>query len=193
MNNRFDQVLHKYYINDIEVPYITGLLPKQEKYVSDSQYEAARKRGEDNHSMIKMYFDTNSMYNDPMLFALDIMLKENEKKFGKVLLYEKPLFSKRYLFGGKPDVIFENAKIDFKLNFGKKNYHALQIAAQEILTTENNICPDTENWYIAVYKNSKFKLYPVYNPDAKKMFLKLVDKYYIDQAINKYLRGEIDG
>ncbi|HJX50430.1 MAG TPA: hypothetical protein VJ438_03135, partial [Candidatus Nanoarchaeia archaeon] len=74
-----------------------------------------------------------------------------------------------------------------------KYYHSLQLAAQEILTMENNISPDTENWFIAYYQNSKFKLKPVYNPEAKKMFLKLVDKYYIDQSINKFLKGEIDG
>ncbi|OGF58482.1 MAG: hypothetical protein A2Y62_21210 [Candidatus Fischerbacteria bacterium RBG_13_37_8] len=192
MGNRFDPALHKYYINEIEVPHITGLLPKQEKYVSDEKYEAARKRGEDNHSMIKLFLDTGDIYNDPMLFALDIMLKDHPE-FGKVILYEQPLFSKRYMFGGKPDVIFENAKIDFKLNFNNKYYHSLQLAAQEILTMENNISPDTENWFIAYYQNSKFKLKPVYNPEAKKMFLKLVDKYYIDQSINKFLKGEIDG
>jgi len=192
MTNRFNPILHKYYINEIEVPHITELMPKQEQYVSDEKYEAARKRGEDNHSMIKMYFDTENIFNDPMLFALDIMLKDHPE-FGKVLLYEKHLFSNRYMFGGKPDVIFENAKIDFKLNFNNKYYHALQLAAQEILTTENNISSDTENWYIAYYQNSKFKLKPVYNPEAKKIFLKLVDKYYIEQSINKYLKGEIDG
>jgi len=194
MANRYDPETHKYYIEEIEVPHITELLPKQQQFVSDEKYEAARQKGEDNHSMIKMYLDTGEIFNDPMLFALDITLKENAKKFGKLKLYEQPLFSTKYMFGGTPDAIFENAIPDFKLNFQNKLYHSLQLAGQYILAVENNlISPDVDDWYIGVYQGQKFKLKPVYDYEAKDMFLSLVDKYYIDQKINKYLKGEIDG
>jgi len=190
--NRFDKETHQYYINDIPVPSITRLQPEQKFFVSPERLEELKQEGNEMHSLIKLYLDTGEIFNEPMLFALDIMLKENEKKFGKKVLWETPLYSENYMYAGTADLIMENAIIDFKRSFSNKYYHSLQIAGQLILAEENNICK-TENWYIAVYKNSKFKLYPVYNTEADSMFLKLVDKYYIDQSINKYLRGEIDG
>ena len=193
MQNRFDKETHTYYINEIPVPSITQLIPKQEFFVSSERLEETRKEGEDNHSLIKMYLDTEEIFNEPMLFALDILLKEKEKEFGKKILWETPLYSTRHLFAGTADLIMENAIIDFKRSFSNKYYHSLQLAGQYILSQENNIIPDTKNWHIAFYQNSKFKLKPVYHPDAKTMFLKLVDKYYIDQSINKYLKGEVDG
>lgn len=193
MPNRFDKETHTYYINEIPVPSITQLLPKQEFFISPERLEETRKEGEDNHSLIKMYLDTGEIFNELMLFALDIMLKENEKEFGKKVLWETPLYSKYWMFAGAPDLIMENVIIDFKRSYGNKYYHSLQLAGQYILSQENNIMPDTKNWFIAIYQNSKFKLKPVYHPEAKKMFLKLIDKYYIDQSINKYLKGEVDG
>lgn len=192
MANRFDPETHTYYINEIEVPHITGLMPEQEKHVSDQQYEDARKKGDDNHSLIKMYFDTGEIFNEPMLLALDTVIKDKAREFGGIKLYEKPLFSRKYMFGGTPDILFPNAIIDFKLYFGNKLYHALQLAGQYLLAKENGIC-DTLNWYIGFYKDAKLRLKPVYNIDAVNMFLKLIDKYYIDQSINKYLKGEVDG
>ena len=190
--NRFDAETHTYYINEIEVPSITQLLPKQNFFVSQERLEELKKEGTENHEMIKLYLDTGNIFNDPMLLALDILLKEH-KEFGKRLLWEKPLYSKKYMYAGTPDLIFENAKLDFKRSFNDFNYHALQLAAQDILEVENSITEGNENWYIAYYQNSKFKLKSVYHPDAKTMFLKLVDKYYIDQSVNKYLLGEVDG
>lgn len=188
MPNRFDKETHTYYINGIPVPSITQLMPEKEFFVSPERLEETRKEGEDNHSLIKMYLDTGEIFNEPMLFALDIMLKEHEKEFGKKVLWETPLYSEHWMFAGTPDLIMENAIIDFKRSFSNKYYHSLQLAAQYLLYGT-----EITNWYIAVYKNSKFKLYPVYQPEADSMFLKLVDKYYIDQSINKYLKGEVDG
>jgi len=194
MANRYDPETHKYYIEEIEVPSITGLIPKQPQFVSEDIYEKAREKGNDNHSFIKMYFDTGEIFNEPMLLALDIIVKDKARELGKIKKYETPLFSTKYMFGGTPDIIFENAIIDFKLYFGKKEYHSLQLAAQYILAVENNlISSDTKDWYIGFYKDAKLRLKPVYNYEAKDMFLSLVDKYYIDQKINKYLKGEIDG
>ena len=135
-----------------------------------------------------MYLDTGDTFNEPMLFALDIMLKEHEKEFGEIVLYEKPLYSEQFMFAGTPDLICENAIIDFKRSFHSKYYHSLQLAGQYILNGSK-----IQNWYIAYYHNAKFRLKPVYHIDADYHFLRLVDKYYIDQKINKYLKGEING
>ena len=192
--NRFDPIEHKYYIDEIEVPNITELIPKQPQFVSKDIYEKARDKGDENHSLIKMYFDTRKIFNDPMLLALDIVVKDKARELGKIKQYETPLFSTKYMFGGKPDIIFENAIIDWKLYYGKKEYHALQLAAQYILAVENNlITPDVKDWYIGFYKNAKLRLKPVYNPEAKDMFLSLIDKHYINQKLQKYLQGDLNG
>ena len=190
MSHRFDKEKHHFFINDMRIPSITQCLPTQNFFVSEKRLEETRQEGIDMHSLMKLYFDTDQIFNEPILFALDIMLKEHEKEFGKKLIWETPLYSDKYLFAGIEDVMFENAIIDFKRSFGNKHYHSLQLAAQSILGKENNIC-NTENWFIAFYQNSKFKLKPVYNPDAKRMFLKLVDKYYIDQDVQEYLKGNL--
>lgn len=192
MSNYFDPEEHKYYIDDIEVPGHTSVLPEQEYYVSKQRLEELREQGKEDHSLIKMYFDTREIFNEPMLLALDIMLKEH-KEFGEIRLYEKPLFCEKHMFAGTPDLICESAIIDFKRSFNNKYYHALQLAGQYILAMENKVIHDCKNWYIAYYQNSKFRLKSVYVPEAEDMFLRCIDRYYIDQEIQKYLKGESDG
>ena len=97
MSNYFDPEEHKYYIDDIEVPGHTSVLPEQEYYVSKQRLEELREQGKEDHSLIKMYFDTREIFNEPMLLALDIMLKEH-KEFGEIRLYEKPLFCEKHMF-----------------------------------------------------------------------------------------------
>jgi hypothetical protein len=186
MNNRFDEVNHIFYIDDEQVPSITQIMPEQKYFVSKERLEELKIEGSENHAMIKMYFDTGDIFGDPMLMALDIWYQQNKSMLGNLLWHEKPLYSENYMFAGIPDAIFENAIIDFKRSFSNANYHALQLAGQYILAEENNIC-NTDNWYVAYYQNSKFKVKSVYNDAAETAFLRCIEKYELNQQIQTYL------
>ena len=187
--NTFDQETHTYGINGVIVPSITQLLPKEDYYVSKEKLERMKQEGIDSHSMIKMFFDTGKTFDDPMLQALSKFLKENKLALGELLLYEKPLYSEKYLFAGTPDAVFENGIIDFKRSFSDKKRHALQLAGQSILAKENSITK-TKRHFITWYDGEMFKYKNVYNSEAENIFLLLVKDHYIGQSINKYLGGK---
>ena len=188
--NKFDPEKHEYTVDEIRYPSITELLPKQNFFMPADELEIRREEGSENHSLIKMFFDTRETFNDPMLAALEKWLNENKAMLGELLLYEEPLFSEKHKFAGTPDAIFEKAIIEFKRTLINKYYHALQIAAQQILAKENKIMNKTKVWLVLWYDGEKFKSRNVYNPRAEEIFVSLVKKYYIDQAVEKYLKGE---
>lgn len=188
--NRFDPKEHKYYINDIEVPGHTSLLPDQDFFESKARLEELRQEGQENHALIKMFWDTGETFDDPMLIALEEWYNENKGILGDLLFYEKPLFSEKYMFAGKPDTIFSKAIVEFKRSFINKYYHALQIALQLILSKEMKVSGDVKRWIVAWYDGSKFQSRNVYNPYAKDIAIGLIKRYHIDQATEKYLKGE---
>jgi hypothetical protein len=187
----FDSEKHEYTVDEKIVPYITGLLPEQNYFISEEELEICRDEGSENHSLIKMYFDTGGTYDDPMLIALEKWLNENSALLGKLLLYEQPLYSEKYKFAGTPDAIFENAIIEFKRSFDNKYYHSLQVAAQQILAKENKIINKTRKWLVLWYNGKEFKSRNVYQDKAEDIFISLVKKHYIDKAVEKFLKGEM--
>ncbi len=67
---RFDPILHKYYIDDIEVPGITGLLPKQDFYVSAERLEETRVEGTENNVIGKLKNKLPSLpFNDRKFYV----------------------------------------------------------------------------------------------------------------------------
>jgi hypothetical protein len=190
MENRFDQENHIFYMDGERVPSITQAMPQPERYVSKERWEELQIEGSENHALIKMYFDTGDIFNEPMLFALDIWYNANKDKLGKLVWHEKPLYSEQHRFAGIPDAIFEHAVVDFKRTFSNKNTHSLQIGAQHILVVENKIIKPTTLWFIVYYNNGKMTAKDVYNPEAESGFITCVKKFYLEQQIKNYLKGE---
>jgi hypothetical protein len=190
MNNKFDQEKHIFYMDEERVPSITQAMPEPKFYVTKERLEELKKQGNEDHELIKMYFDTGKIFNEPMLFALDIWYNENKAKFGKLVWHEKPLYSEEQRFAGIPDAIFEHAIIDFKRTFSNKQVHALQTGAQHILAVENKIIKPTKLWFIAYYDNGKMKAKDVYNPEAESVFERCVTKFYLEQQIQNYIKGD---
>jgi len=191
MNNRFDQENHIFYMDEERVPSITQAMPEPVFYVTKERLEELRKMGNEDHELIKMYFDTGKIFNEPMLFALDIWYNENKEKLGKLVWHEKPLYSERDRFAGIPDAIFEHAIVDFKRSFGNKYTHSLQLAAQHILALENGtIDSSISSWFIVYYSNGKMKQKDVFNKDAEFIFKMCVKKFYLNQQIQNYITGE---
>jgi hypothetical protein len=185
---------HEYFINDIRVPSVTELLPKKDFHCSEDHLEKCREEGNQNHELVKMYFDyKRDTFSDPYLIAFDNFLKENEKIFGELLFYEKPLFHQMndYQFGGTPDMVFENAILDNKRKPGNSKYHALQFAGYNILVNCNDN-PKTIKWFICWYdgKKGKFKKRNIYNDKAKAVFMSLLKNYYHNSFVEQYFKAE---
>jgi|SRR3990172_1086149 len=182
--NKYDSQIHKYFIDDNEIPSVTQIIPKQNFYVSDKRLEETRQEGSEIHSLIKYYFDTGYIGDNTMLKSLDEWLNKNKELTGELLFYEKPLFQEHYKFAGKPDAVFENCIIDFKRSFGNKKNHALQLAGYNILINKN-----IDNWFILFYDEIKNKFYKrsVFDFTATNIFLSLVEKYYIDKNFNLWM------
>jgi hypothetical protein len=184
--NTFDRDKHEYRIGESPVPSVTQIIPKPDFYCTPEQLEAARVEGEENHSMIKMFFDTGAG-SDPMIISLIDWLEENKNMTGDIVLYEKALFSKKHSFAGKPDAIFSKAIIDFKRSYGNKKLHALQIAGYHSLAIENRIISKSKVWLILVYNGKKFTAKNVYDPQAESIFISLVKKYYIERGLEIWM------
>jgi len=189
MSNTFEQETHTYRIADVPVPSITQLLPEQDYHISPERLEETRLEGEDNHSMIKMFFDNKrETFKDPMLIAFKVWLEENAEMLGELKLYEEHLYSTRFMFGGTPDAIFEKAIVEIKRSPGDKLIRALQIAGQSTLSHENRVAHKTKKWIVAWYDGEKFKSKNVFNDKAEDVFIGLVKKHYIDKLLDGYFK-----
>ena len=173
----YNEETRVHYIDGIKIPSVSQLLPKDEVWVDDETYEAARLDGVDRHLRIERYLDTGDTNFDLMLEKFAELV--GKRKPGKLLLHEKPLFSRDFMFCGKPDILWELETWDNKRSFGRSVKHALQIAAYDILRKENGLGSNDE-WWVAVWDGEEWKMRDVYKKyqDSRKMFLQLVSSYW---------------
>lgn len=183
----YDDKTHEYKVDGVIVPSVTQLLPKQNFFVTAEILDKLAMEGSTNHEMLRLYHETGNTMGDSYLLQFDSFMKENEKKFGRLLMYESPLHSKKLNFAGTPDMIFEKAIVDLKRTKGDKKYQSLQLAGYSILAHENGFSKN-KNQYIMYMDNGKFKLVNVYNDMAEDIFISLVKKYYIEKVVNQYLK-----
>lgn len=186
MSFQFNKELHRYEHQGIEIPSVTQVLPEQKFYVSHERLEETRQEGEDNHSLMKMFFDTWDAFGFPFLEALEKWIAEKRSVIGELLQSETPLFSAKHKFAGKPDLLFSQANIDLKRIRPDRKLVALQFAGYSILAKENKI-NNTKLWIAIWYDGNKIHEMNVYNPHAEGMFLSLVKKWYIEQQYKNYL------
>lgn len=183
--NTYDPATHEYRMSGALVASVTKVLPEQKFYCSAEQLEAAREDGEETHDLINMFFDTGSPGSNPMLNALARWIDKNPQ-IGNLVLHERPLFSVKHRYAGRPDAIFEKAIIDFKRSRGNSKYHALQLGGYHAMAIENNIIKKTKTWLILWFDGKEFKSVNVYNEKAERVFIDLVHRYYIDKAVKEY-------
>ena len=176
----------EYTVDGIIYPRVTQILPKQDFFCDSKTLEAVRQDGIRNHSLIESYHETEDTHDIPYLEIYKRFLDEQEGLLGQFICNEKSMFSRRG-FVGTPDLIFSKARIDLKRSFGVKKYHALQLAGYNILAKDNGMI-DTNRWFILLINKEKndYTLKPVYNPQAETIFLALLQKHKISEAIDNY-------
>ena len=141
MPNRFDPTLHKYYIDDVEIPGTTTILAEagliNRKYYNDF----ARDRGKAVARAIELW-----LHNDLDLSTVDsevdpylqdfIGFGMNSNFKPELSLVEKPLIHELLRFGGIPDLTGymngEPCVIDIKTG-GKEPWHKIQTVFYSIL------------------------------------------------------------
>ena len=168
--HEYNETTRIHTIDGIRVPSVSQLLPREEVWVSDEVYEAARLDGIDKHSRIERYLATGDTDFDPMLEAFAELIEGKE-----LLASERPLFSEKHRFCGKPDILWADATWDIKRSFGRSVKHSLQLAAYDILREENGLGSNNE-WWVAVWDGSEWKLRNVFKnyQDSREWFLTLV-------------------
>lgn len=184
----YDDVHHVYTLDGERLPSVTGVLPEQRFFCTPEQLEAARDDGDENHSLIKMYFDTGETGDNPLLISLAEWITENRSMLGDIVAYETPLASKSFKFAGKPDAIFSKAIVDWKRNPGDKKREALQLGGYHRLAFENKLTAKTRRHIIAWYDGKKFKCRNVWDVMAEDVFLALVKKYHIEKEVERWMK-----
>ena len=184
----FDTAKHTYTVDGENLPNVTGVLPPAQFFCTPEQLDAAREDGEENHALIKMYFDTGEAGDNPLLVALEEWIDENRSMLGNLVAYETPLASKSFKFAGKPDAIFTKAVVDWKRNPGDKKREALQLGGYHRLAVENRLTAKTRTHIIAWYDGKKFKCRNVWDVMAEDVFLALVKKYHIEKEVERWMK-----
>lgn len=185
----FDEATHRYSVDGVFFPSVTQVLPETRFFCTPEQLEAARQEGEDNHTMVKMFFDTGDTFGDPLLEAFSLWLNANRPALGDVVAYEKPMVSIKHRFAGTPDMIFEHAVVDLKRSPGNWKRHALQLAGYSIMAVENGLIKKPRVNIVLWYDGKKFKERNVFDPVAEGLFISLVKKHFIDQEVSKWMNA----
>ena len=186
---QYDDNKHEYRYKGVVIPSVTQVLPKIDFHMSESKLEVKRLEGKDTHSKIKMFFDTGDDFNDPFLMMLGVWMKTNKKLTGKLVQHEGQLFSKKHLFGGTPDMVFEEALVDWKSSLYAPKHFSLQLAGYNILTSENKVIGKTKKWIILYPDGGVIKMKNVYNSLAEDVFIASVRKWQLERTIENYMKG----
>jgi len=183
---------HEYRWNGKIVLSVTQIIPDQKFYQTAEKLEAARLEGNNNHSLVKMYFDTRCTFGDPYLERFEKWYLENKKMLGELRAYEEMFYSK-FGFPGRPDLIFKNAVVDLKRSLGNLKHHALQLAGYSILAKEHKLT-NTKKWLIIWDDGKEFKMKNCYDNKSEGMFRSLLLKHknllvneQIDQQYKNYM------
>lgn len=170
-------------------PSVTEVMPKTDfSHITEEQLERARVQGTNNHLRVKRFLQTGDDRGSTYTKLFRRFLEENQKALGGIVMYEQPLFSKKYSFKGTADLVFERGIVDLKRTFWETKRHGLQLAGYNLLTVENKILKKTKNRFILTIHvdEDRYKLRNVWVEKADEVFLALLQRYQIDQYINNY-------
>jgi hypothetical protein len=141
----FNEELHKYYVNGVEIPCVTRILQEGNfvdfSNIRESTLEASRKFGQAVHKATE-YFDLGTLDIDildpnllPYLEGWKKFIKDYGLSFGSQEI-EQHLYSKIWHFAGTPDRFHEGLLIDLKSGLMYPSAE-LQTAGYQVLVEEN--------------------------------------------------------
>jgi len=141
MPSRFDPALHKYYIDDMEIPGATTILAEAGLINRKYHNDFARDRGKAVAMAIELWLhndlDLSTVDSEVDLYLQDFIgFKMNSDFKPELSLVEKPLIHELLRFGGIPDLPgFMNGEpcvIDIKTG-AKESWHEIQTVFYSIL------------------------------------------------------------
>ncbi len=191
----FDEAFHVYTSDDVEVPSVSKII-QTSKYFSflppKKQIEVIYK-GAVLHQNIDFYLSTGETMGDALLQDFAITFHHLKKKYGNLILNEKPLGASYndMPFAGKPDIILEGAVIEIKSKLGSaERIYSMQLGGYSLLCEANEITKtDT---YIICYRSITGFTYKVLkdkyaNMTPKEAFLVALERFHYKE---RYMKAE---
>lgn len=180
----FDADLHTYSIDGKIIPSVSQLIHRPEEFIFSHK---KIQEGIDNHTVIERYLKEGVVdfeYSE-IVEKFSEELEAVKKQFGEIVSIEQPYWIdyKGMLYAGTPDIVLENAIVDIKYSIAHIKYYALQLAAYSILTGK-----EKNKNYIIIAVNGKAKAKNIYNDQAKAIFIKHLEKYYLTKDIENYYK-----
>lgn len=192
---RFEKESHTYWLDNVEMPSLSRIIAPLNDYgaVHPDVLSAKAKNGTDIHATIELwlkgYLDMDDLAQGNRI-ALDMFIEwyqENVGGFGKVVAIETPTYHPKLLYGTTPDLVFEDAIIEFKTRPYKKIRDDVQLAAQ------SKCFPDFPPKSLFVLSldiiNRKCVFQKAENKQAWGIFRKLLDKYRLDCEVEMLINN----
>jgi len=190
----FDPYEHTYTRDGIKIPSVTELLPMDfPLHFTEEMMEQWRREGQENHHAVQLYIKTKKIKPgyEHYIENFKLFIDESFPHLGALVDCELTVFSRSPIYGGTLDLLFEKGIVDLKRTYAKPYIHALQCAGYDYAARDLGIYKTLKNkYYILVLEKqiTGYSLKSVSNPAAMDIFLKMVQRYWIDKRIQEYLK-----
>lgn len=114
---------------------------------------------------------------------------EQFQKQHPLILAEEDLYSERYKYGGRPDMICKGAVVDLKRRACKKLFDALQCGGYNNLSKENGHGSHRKWLIVSLPPEGPLVVTNVYNRHAEGLFLSLVQAHHHEARVARNLRN----
>lgn len=192
---RLDRVEHRYWLGEEELPSLTKIIAPLNDFdnVSPVTLSKRAQEGRDIHDTVKLWLDgtlDESLLGEGNLIALDLtkqFLEKQEGHLGDLIEYETPTYHPTLFYGTTPDWVFPNDIIEIKTRPYNKYRDPVQLIAQA------HCFPNPKKYRLWVLSlNITKKTSTVQRAEHKQswgIFRKLLDKYRMDEEIEKLIKN----
>ena len=180
MKTEYNDELHAYRINNIQVPSVTTILRAAGLYKEDFFSDDARNRGTYVHKAI-LYLIQDDLVEDSVpseyfgyVNAFRRFISEVDIKID-ISRCEVPLFSEAYRYGGTPDIVGimnDDVLLDIKTGI-ESTVTGIQTAAYEQL-----LCQHVKRYGLYLKAAGKYKLIPYTDRNDTKIFNAALTLYH---------------
>lgn len=186
---QFDEQMHRYTVDGVELPGITSLLKPLTKYDDVPEFMLKKKAafGRGVHKLVEIFLKGNDESTNG--FSADVwrcfngfvkFWGEHPKWHDAPRIIERPMYHPKLKYAGTPDIILDGvAIIELKTREFHKATDPLQLIAQENLHIANGGKKMSyPKFVLELHKDGTTKLVPASHTQAWPRFRYLVDHYW---------------
>lgn len=200
MNTKFDASTHTYYINDLQVPSVTSLIPNlgEFDFVNPEILEQARQEGKQNHYSIEASIRSgkpiNSYAESFFQFLRDYAIL---KRFPEIWFSEKQFYMiEPYQVAGTPDLVLVNHEkkefciVDLKKTLSSFPYkYELQTSGYAILIQNEYREYKCTDRYVVAITEGKPKTIRLIDKSSQSYFMFLLKNYHSMKSLEILMRN----